>query len=183
MINKGSAKRYAQAIFEIALSEGQVDSWVEDLRHIRDVVMDEDFRVYLQHVKVPIRKKISAIRNVLPEVSDSLRKSLYLMVSRGVLGKIPDVVQEYSKLLDEYHGRELVTIISAVPLEDYQIQSICRYVGEINGKEVVPLVKVHPEIIGGLILRIGDKLIDGSTRSKLENMQKELLSAGPVHAD
>ena len=174
---RASPKRYAQAVFELALSENRLDPWAEDLHQIKEVVDVEEFRAFLQHAKVFLDQKVKAIGNVLPGVSPLARNLLSLMVSRGLVEQISQVEEEYLRLLDQHRGRERVEVSSAVPLESQQREHIRRFVQAMINREVVLEARVDPSILGGLILRVGDKLLDGSTKARLEGMRKELQTA------
>ena len=174
MAKRASPKRYAQAVFELALAEGRLDPWAEDLHQINLALAVEDFKVFLQHAKVPPTQKVRAIKNVLPEISQPARNLISLMVSRGLVELVPTVEDEYLRLLNKQRGVEQVKVWSAVPLKNQEKESIDRFAQRITNKNVVLETIVDPAILGGLILKVGDKLLDGSTKTKLQGMRKKL---------
>ena len=180
MALRGRAKRYAQAIFEMAMAqgpanvEGSLDAWAGELSTMAEVIENQEFRTFLQHAKIPLERKVRAIREVLPEISPLARNLLSLMVSRGIVENLPRVQGEYLRLVDQHRGLERVKVYSAVLLEEQEKERISRFAQEMTGREVVLETEVVPSILGGLVIRIGDKLLDGSARSKLESLRQEL---------
>ena len=87
---------------------------------------------------------------------------------------VGDIADEYQRLLDSYHGIEPAEVITAVPLDDEDRLRLGERIGAVVGKKVVIKPEVDSSIIGGIIARIGGKLLDGSTRSKLEALKREL---------
>jgi F-type H+-transporting ATPase subunit delta len=88
---------------------------------------------------------------------------------------VGDIADEYQRLLDSYHGIEPAEVITAVPLGDEDRLRLGERIGTVVGKKVVIKPEVDSSIIGGFIARIGGKLLDGSTRSKLEALKRELV--------
>ena len=187
MALRGGDKRYAQAIFEMAMTqdpakvEKALDSWASELSTMAEAIESEEFRTFLQHAKIPLERKVRAIREVLPKISPLARNLLSLMVSRGLVEYLPRVQGEYLRLVDQHRGLERVKVYSAVPLEEQEKERISQFAREMTGKEVVLETEVVPAVLGGLVIRIGDKLLDGSARSKLESLRQELetVPVGP----
>ena len=183
MAARNWAKRYAQAIYEIAtaqdptLVETALDDWARELRLIGEALDNREFRVFLQHAKVPLARKVEAVREVFSEVSPLARNLLSLIVSRGLVDQVKQVEEEYRHLVDRHRGMERVSVYSAIALEDPEKERIVRFVQEMTDSKAVLDAQVDPSIIGGLVIRIGDKLLDGSTKSKLENLKEELETA------
>ncbi len=178
------AKRYAQAIYEMATTseprqvEKTLDSWAKDLRRISEAVSVEEFRVFLKHAKVPFDRKVEAIHETLGKrVNPLVRNMLCVMVSQRLSDLAPEVESEFQGLLDARRGVERVAVYSAIALRSREKKRIARFVEEMTNKKVVLETHVDEGIIGGLVLRIGDKLLDGSTRTKLEGLREELEEA------
>ena len=172
MANRLSGQRYAQAIFELAVENEQLEQWDQDLRLAADVLGDDEFALFLKHAEVPLERKTAAIDAVLSEAHPLVRNLVSLMVNRGGVDAMRDVQEGYSHLLDERLGRQRVEVTTAVPLEDAELQRITDFVAQLVGREVVLSTQVDDTIIGGLIIQIGDRLLDGSTSSALERMRQ-----------
>lgn len=176
MAKRRSGKRYAQAIFELAVAQGQVDQWGEELRWAAQVVQDADFRTLLKHAEVPASEKVKAIDAVLGDLHPLVRNLTNLLVLRGMVDLVDDVQADYSRLLDEHRGRQRVEVTAAVPLEDRELARLTRFVSTLIRKEVVLSTQVDESILGGVIIQIGDQLLDGSTRSRLESLRQQIRS-------
>ena len=118
MPKRVSGQRYAQAIFELALENGQADEWAADLQLASQVLQEEEFRTFLNHAEVPAAEKIKSIDAVMPGVHPLIRNLLDVLVSRGLVNLAPELGEAYNKLLDIHHGRQRVEVVSAVPLDD-----------------------------------------------------------------
>ena len=174
MANRLSGQRYAQAIFELALENELLEEWDQDLRLASDVLQDEEFALFLKHAEVSSERKVTAIESVLAEVHPLVRNLVSLLVSRDGVNAIADVQGGYTRLLDEHLGRQLVEVTAAVPLEDAELDRITRFAAELTGKEVVVTTRVDESILGGLVIQIGDQLLDGSTSAALERLRRNI---------
>ncbi len=172
MANRLSGQRYAQAIFELAEQHEQLEPWDQELRLAADVLGDEEFGLFLRHAEVPLERKITAIDEVLSETHPMVRNLVALIVSRGGVDAMRDVQEAYTRLLDERLGRQRVEVTAAVPLEPAELDRITDLVGRMVGKEVVVSALVDESILGGLIIQIGDQLLDGSASSALERLRR-----------
>ena len=90
---------------------------------------------------------------------------------------IGDVADDYQRLLDSYRGIESAEVITAIPLDEEAKLKLAEHLGAVVGKKVTLKTEVDSRLIGGLIVRIGGKLLDGSTRSQLEALKKDLAGA------
>ena len=174
MAKRASAKRYAQATFDIALQRGQLDQWASDLGLVVEALQNAEFSAFLEHAKVPLAQKVQTIGEAFQGVDPMVLNLLSLLVSRGLAELVPEVEEGYRELLDQHKGREKVDVSSAVPLEDSEREQIIQFLTRLINKEVVLDSQVDPSILGGLVIKVGDRLIDGSTRTRLEGLGKEL---------
>ena len=176
MPKRVSGQRYAQAIFELALEHGQVDEWAGHLQLVSQVLRDEEFRTFLNHAEVPTDEKTKSIEAVLPDVHPLIRNLLNILVTSGLGNLGPDLSEAYTQLLDIHHGRQRIEVLTAVALDNDELQSITQFVSNLTGKEVLVTTEVNEEIIGGIVIQIGDQLLDGSTRTHLEALRSRVRS-------
>ena len=176
MAPKVSGKRYAQAIFELAREHDQLDQWEGDLDFVNGVLQDEDFRALLGHADVPIGDKMKAIEAVMEQIHPLVRNMVNLLVTKGLVNVAGELRAGYLELLDEHRGRQRVEVTSAVPLEPAELDRITKFVSELVRKEVVVSTQVDESILGGLVIQIGDRLLDGSTRSRLDSLRNRMHS-------
>jgi len=169
------AKRYAQAVFEIALGRKELDRWQSDLRTIASLGEDATLIAWLENPKFRFDDKVRLLSEQLGDVNPLTLNLVYLLAARGRLSMIGGIADEYQRLLDSYRGIEQAEVITAVPLDDEDRLRLGERLGAVVGKKLVVKPEVDSSLIGGFIARIGGKLLDGSTRSKLEALKRELV--------
>jgi F-type H+-transporting ATPase subunit delta len=169
------ARRYAQAVFEIALEKKELERWQSDLQKIAGAVGDAAFLAALESPKLKFDDKSRLLTALLGDANPLVLNLVRLLINRASIGIIGDIADEYQRLLDSYHGIEPAEVITAVPLDDRDIQRLTENLGTLVGKKVVLKPEVDPGVIGGIVARIGGKLLDGSTRSKLAALKRELV--------
>ena len=177
MPQRVSGKRYAQAAFELALEGCQLDQWASDLEVVAGVFQDPDFNAFLGHVDVPAAEKLRAVETVLAEVGPMARNMVNLLVARGAVDAIADTCTSFTELLDEHLGRQRVGVTTAVPLDDAEVRRITEFVTSLVRREVVVSVSVDESILGGVVIQIGDRLLDGSTQARLNGLRERVHSA------
>ena len=175
-----SAKRYAQAVFDIAISEGGISSeehlnkWAQDLALMKAFLDEEEFRLFLQAASIPLEKKVSVISAVLHDATPLACNLLSLMASRGIADRIRDVEAEFITLLDHHNGVVRVKTFSAVLLDEKQKDGIKEFVNNLTAKNIVLESEINETMIGGLTIIVGDRMLDGSTKSRLIDLERSL---------
>ena len=172
-----SPKRYAQAVFEIALERNELEDWLGDLELLQQALQPEEFSVFLEAPQIPLEDKLRAIQEVLSSVTPLARNFISLLVSQGAVGFLPDIATHYHRFLDAHRGIERGEVVTVMPLSDDLQQKVSDILKSLVGLEVIFTRRVEPAIIGGLIAKVGDRIIDGSTRTRLEEMRKTVLLA------
>jgi len=172
------ARRYARAVFEIALERKELDRWQADLEKIAVLGENAEFMALVENPKVGFEKKEELLSKVLGDVNPLARNLVYLLVTRGRLSMVGDIAEEYHRLLDGYRGIEHAEVITAVPLDAEDKKRLEEHLGKVVGKKVTLTASVDPSLVGGMIARVGGKLLDGSTHSKLLALKKELATGG-----
>jgi len=174
MARRVYAKRYSQAVFEIALERKELDRWQTDLRKIASLSEDATFIAFLESPRFHFDDKARLLSERLSDINPLALNLVYLLIARGRLSMVGDIADGYQRLLDGYRGIERAEITTAVPLDDEDKQRLEERLGAIVGKKAVLKPEVDSSVIGGIVARIGDKLLDGSTRSQLMALKKEL---------
>ena len=176
MPKAASARRYAQAVFQIALERDELDTWADDLSFLAEAHASSEFAGFLDAPQVPASQKVAVVRSAL---GDSLRplavNLLCLLATRDLAHVLPEVADQYGRMVDEHRGVARAEVVSAVALDDGQRGRVAALLEEIVGKETRLTVQVEPAILGGLVARVGDRVINGSTRTKLETLRRELV--------
>jgi F-type H+-transporting ATPase subunit delta len=177
MPRKLNARRYAQAVFEIALERQELERWQSDLQKIVDAIGDAKFLAVLESPKIKFEDK-SRLLASLGGISPLALNLVAMLITRGAVGMMPEIAEEYRHRLDGYHGIQTAEVVTAVPLDEKDEEKLAENLGAMVGKKVVLKSGVDPDIIGGIVVRVGGKLLDGSTRAKLLALKKELVAGG-----
>jgi F-type H+-transporting ATPase subunit delta len=174
MPRKAYGRRYAQAVFEIALEKKELERWQADLQKIVEAIGDETFLAALESPKIKIEDK-SRLLARLGDINPLVLNLVLMLITRGGVGMLGDIVDEFQRLLDAYRGIQSADVITAVPLDDRDKERLAGNIADLVGTKVTLKTQVDPGILGGIIARVGGKLLDGSTRSKLAALKRELV--------
>ena len=169
-----AAKRYAQAAFDIARERDELDRWATDIQTIADLASQPGVLDILDNSRVPFDDKARLLRSGLADLSPLALNLAHLLVEKGRIALADQVRDEYQRLLNEHRGVAEATVITAVPISDDERRAVTQRLQEVTGKEIVLEAQVDPEIIGGLVARVGDRVIDGSTRGRLLDLRRRL---------
>jgi F-type H+-transporting ATPase subunit delta len=161
------AKRYAQAAFEIARERDSLEEWASDLALVAQVMADPQAATVLSSTKVALADRYRLLEAILTDIDPLVMNLARLLVAKGRVGVASQVAEAYRGLVDEHTGVAHATVVTAVPLDDAERRAVEDRLSQVTGKRVVAHLEVETAIVGGLVARVGDRLIDGSTRSKL----------------
>lgn len=174
MATRTYARPYAQAAFEIARERDGLDKWQTDLDGMAGVVKDTDVLAWLEDPKTPVDTKIKLLGGVMEGVEPLAMNLLYLLLSRGQPGMVGDIAAEYRRLVDIHRGIEPAGVLTAVPLDDEDKKKLAERLAVVTGKKVEITAGVDPALLGGVVVRVGGKLLDGSTRSRLQALKTRI---------
>ena len=169
-----SGKRHAQAVFQIALEEKQLDRWLTDVERIAAVLGDAEIAAVLSNPKVSPDKKKDVLNRGLEGVSPTAMNLAQLLVARNRLHLVQSLAVEYKRLMNAYGGVELAEVTTAIPISDQDGERVGKGLAAISGKRVTLELDVDPGILGGFVARLGDKLIDASARTRLQELRKSI---------
>ena len=171
-----AARRYAEAALEIGRSDGTLDAWERDLQRLSTALGDEQLRALAEHPAVPYVEKERVIRRVVGDVSPEALSLLLLMIRRGRPRAIPRMVEHFATLLRRERGVSLAEVRTALELDDQQRTAVLDRLHELTGDEIEINEVVDESLIGGITVRIGDRLYDASVRSRLERLRARLTA-------
>jgi len=177
MISTISARRYAEAIFQVAQKSKSLDEWNKALRKLADLMKDQQIVDLIDHPKVPFNLKAELIKQKLNEKNELVLNLCNLLISKGKLKNADQIADEYEKLLDDSRGVKHALVMTAVPVDEAEKKKITGQLENITGKKVLVKLQVDPAILGGMVARIEDTLIDGSVRYRLDMLKKDLVEA------
>jgi F-type H+-transporting ATPase subunit delta len=170
-----AAKRYSRAIFELAREEGQVEEWARRIAAVREVLSIPEVRAVLTNPSISVQERQSAVSAFLegPAGPEGVNLGKLLVGARRV-DEIAGIEEEYGHLVDEAAGRVRATATTAVELSPSDRDDLTRTLSERLGREVRLTAAVDPAIIGGLVLRFGDHVIDASLATRLQQLRRKL---------
>ncbi len=171
-----AARRYAEAAFEIGRSDRSLDTWERDLDRLRSALADEELRALVEHPAVAFADKERVVRRVVSDVSPEALNLVLLMVRRGRPGAIGPMVDHFATLVRRHRGVALAEVRTALPLEDEQRTAVVERLHELTGDEIEINEVVDESLIGGITVRIGDRLYDASVRNRLERLRARLTA-------
>jgi len=171
------ARNYAEALFELGEKSGRGAPY-GDLLHALAAAIAASPRAeaVLMSPKVTRGRKAELLAAALPGAPRELVLFLQAVVKRGRQLLLADIADAYSDLLDVKHNRVRAGITLAREPDPALKQAIVGALAEALGKEVVPGWAVEPDLIGGAVIRVGDRVMDGSVRRKLKQLRRQLLS-------
>ena len=178
MLKGAIARRYAGAIFEIGRKQNTLDRTLEDVTGIAQVFAHRTLAYLLREPKVPTKRKETAIRQALAgKVLPSSLNLALLVVQRELVDLMPNIARELEQLVLDYKNQAVAEVTTATKLDDAQMALIKQALERRTGKTILVETKVQPDILGGVIARVGDQVIDGSIRYRLSALRQQLLAS------
>jgi F-type H+-transporting ATPase subunit delta len=176
MAMESIGRRYARAVFELALERGEsLDTWLSDLRAIETALSDPAIMAVLAGPQLPFEQKRALVERALAGVDELRRNLVYMLIEAGRIEAFGAIVRELQRLVNEHNGIAEATVTTAVPLSDGEAARIAERVGRLLGKQVILERRVDPAIIGGIVVRVGDTLINGSVAGRLAALREQLV--------
>lgn len=172
------AKRYATALFEVALEEKQLDAFGAQLADLYEAISDHpELEQFINNPRVKKEVKKELVQKLFEkQLSPIVYNFLRLLIDKRRENILQGVLAEYKNLANAAQNIVPAEVTVARPLARPQEAKLIEKLEAITGKSVVIETKVDQSIMGGVIVRIGDKLIDGSVACQLKTLQKQLLA-------
>ncbi|MEO5964778.1 MAG: ATP synthase F1 subunit delta [Candidatus Limnocylindrales bacterium] len=170
-----AARRYAEAAFEVALAEDQLDRWQADLATAVAILGRPDVEPTVHSPAVALGARIEIVRQLLePRITPGALRLVSLLVERGKVHTLPRIAEEFTRLFNAQRGVVLATVTSAVPLTADETAEIRSRVEAMAGSAVELRTEVNPDLLGGLTIQVRDRLLDASIRGRLERLRDQL---------
>ncbi|MGB9808672.1 MAG: ATP synthase F1 subunit delta [Caldanaerobacter sp.] len=171
------AKRYASALFEVAEKESKVKEYYEELKKAVEILqMDAVWKIFVNK-SIDKTKKMGFVEEVLEGFSKEIVNFIKVVISKHRENLIKDIVKEFEALYKDYFNIMDVKVISAYPLKEEVLNEVREKLEKRYNKKVNPIPVVDKEILGGLKLVIGNTVIDGSIKARLEALLKNMRQA------
>lgn len=179
MASRGSvaARRYAEAAFELATRDKQLDAYGDGLDLAARLLGGDEVLDIVRNPARPLAERTAFVDGLLGKrVPDPVHRLVRLLVSNGKADRLASVSGEYRRLLNAERGIVEATATSASPLSNEETAALQRKVAQMTGKTVDLQVAVDASLIGGLTVRVGDTLYDASVRGRLERLRERLVA-------
>ncbi len=144
------------------------------MERIAAVLGDAEIAAVLSNPRVSPEKKKDLLDRGLKGVSPTAMNLAQMLVARNRLHLVQSLAVEYKRLMNAYGGVELAEVTTAVPISSEEGESVGKGLAALSGKRVTLELGVDPEILGGFVARLGDKLIDASARTRLQELRKSI---------
>jgi F-type H+-transporting ATPase subunit delta len=174
-----AARRYAEAAFQVALAENQLDRWESDLALAAGILATPEVAQAVDSPAIPLAQRQAVADALLRDrISPAALRLVDLLVGRGKASLLPRVSAEYHRQLNTHRGVVEATVTSAVPLTADETAAIRSRVEAMAGATIDLKSAVDPNLIGGLTIQVRDRLLDASIRGRLERLRDQLNSGG-----
>lgn len=176
------AKRYAKALFNLALEDGKLDEYGKELSDLTQLLEQHpDLLDALANPLYPEDTKKAVFKTLAEkaEMSPVIRSFGDLLVVKKRVKHLPEIRDYFQKLVDDHNNVARAKVTAAVKLDSGALKKIADTLSKVTGKKVVVEFQQDPELIGGVVAQIGDLVIDGSVRSQLQAI-KESLKRGEL---
>ncbi|ASK62086.1 F0F1 ATP synthase subunit delta [Virgibacillus phasianinus] len=173
------AKRYAEALFQLGTEKKALDHLEEEASVVQEIFgQNKKLLVFLTHPRVANEKKKQFLTDVFKGLSADLLNTMKLLVDRNRIDLMPVIVKEFLYLTNEAKGISEATVFSVRALSDDEIEKLSGSFAKRFGKKAIKLEnKVDPSIIGGIKLRMGNSIYDGSISGKLKRIERSIVTA------
>jgi len=170
------SKTYSEAIFEVALEEGRLNELQKEFDFVvASFTAYPEFYEIIKTPKISITEKKTVIQETFGgSISQTLLNFLKIVIDKKRGADILDIKRAFDARVDEQNGVVKATVESVIPLTDDQLDALSLSLKRLTGKEVQLSTLINPELLGGLVIKVGDRIIDGSVKFKLEGMLESL---------
>lgn len=170
------AKRYAEALFDVAKSRGTVDAVENQLQLVSETVSGHaELENMLHHPRISGEDKKKVVEQIFQnDVNQEVLNLLKVLIDRHRESILEELKEAYTKLANEYRGLIDMTVITASPLNKEEEEKLTEAFGRLFDKKLRLTVNVDPKIIGGVLVKVGNRLYDGTMAGKLARFSQEL---------
>ena len=169
---------YARSLFEAAQDAGKLDEVREQLGEVADAIDgDRDLQVFFFSPSLSSEEKKEGLRKALDGADDLVQNFLELLIENHRMPVVFKIRRELDALWDKENQRLPVQITSAVELDEKTVKQIGDQIAEQTGQKVELSAEVDPDVLGGLVVRVGNTVLDASVRRRLENLRREVARA------
>jgi F-type H+-transporting ATPase subunit delta len=170
-----AARRYAEAAFQVALRDGELDGWRDDLALAAELLARPEVEPVVDSPAVPLAQRLAVVSALLESrVRPGALRLVSLIVERGRVRDLPRVTDQFQRQLNAHNGVVVATVTSAAALSTDETAAIRTKVEAMAGSTVELRTAIDSALLGGLTVQIGDRLLDASIRGRLERLRDQL---------
>jgi F-type H+-transporting ATPase subunit delta len=171
-----AARRYAEALFEVASRENKTGEYRASLERVRDALGPDVIR-WLRDRVVPVDRRRKTLQGAAKGEPAAVRAVLDLLLERDRLVLLPGIAAAFGELADRRDGIVKARITTPVELDAAHRDGVVRRLEQTTGKRIRPTFAVDPALLGGITIQLGDRLIDASVRAQLDALRSQLASS------
>ena len=175
MVTSKVAKRYAQGLLNFTQEAGSTSSVFPEMKDLVNTIdKSRELQNFFSSPIVDSKKKVSIAHEIFKDFSPVTRNLIEMVIKHGRESHLINIGQEYINKVEDMNGVQRITLTSATPLSEENIQNILKSTDLVNHENQFDVKSIiNPEILGGYILRVGDQQVDASVKSKLSRLKKE----------
>lgn len=174
-----TARRYAKAVFDLAQESGDTEGWRTRLARLQTLLLDTRTAAIIANPAVSPERRLEVV-DILDadgELGQEGRNLGKLLIEARATAALPEIREEYDRLDDQAAGRVRAVATSAVPLSEADRERLVADLSKRFQKEVRLQTRVDPSILGGLVVQVGDQVIDASVQTRLQQLRRQLATA------
>jgi ATP synthase F1 delta subunit len=176
-VARSTARRYAEAAFEIAERDDSMEAWLAAMATAEERLAGPDATRLLSNPAIPASSRIEVLDRLLAGDVDGVQRNLLaLLVRRGRFEQLPAVIREFTRLYREREGIVEAHVTASTTLDDSELEALRARLQTMTGKRIELQQTTDPELLGGIQVRVGDQLIDGSVKGRLERLRTDLAN-------
>lgn len=170
-------RRYALALYEVAEEKNKVDEYMNDLKEVCDIIYgNKDFYEIIKHPQISTVRKKKTFKNIFEgKIDDELLSFLMILIEKDRILYLKEKLNQMEKIHRERNNTLLAEVKSVVPLTEDEVQRLIEKLEKKYSKKILLKQELDNSIIGGLFVRVGDDVIDGTIKAKLDDMKQIML--------
>ena len=172
------SKTYGEALFELAVEEEKTDAMLEEIEGIKQILLEnQDYLKFLNHPRISVEEKVTATENIfVGKIDKQLVGFLGIIIQKGRCDNLIDILQYFLDRVKEFKGIGVAYVTTPYELKEDKKEAICKkLLATTSYHEMEMHYDVKKELLGGMQIRIGDRVVDSSIQTKLNQLQKDLL--------
>ena len=173
------SKTYAQALFELAVEEGRTSAFMEEAAGLLEIIRtNAEFGQFMNHPKIQKENKLEVVQNVFRDkISREMLGFLVTIIEKDRYTEIEAILEDFVASIKEYNNIGTAYVTTAIAINDQEKQDIeSRLRATTRYKTIECIYDVDTSLIGGMVIKMGDRVVDSSIRTKLDKLQRELMA-------